>query len=230
MSTNSSLDSILVSKNIISEIYGMGKMTLVSVVALALNGSISTIKLMENTITQVANTGVNSTSTGLSLVAMGFDKNNNTTTSSNLTISKNNISGINSSGANSTIKGISFMQLCGGDSSIFENNIFNFKSDKMAVGISFAGVDYTNLQSIGSINKNNISNLTSNNISSGIQSVNLGNTYLQNNIISQVTSPRTKKIWCKVHLMEMPLLPGTNLEGTGIGEGMAVNGNHTIIN
>ncbi len=229
MSTNSSLDSILVSKNMISEIYGMGKMTQVSVVALALNGSISTMKLMENTITQVTNTGVNSTSTGLSVVAMGFDKNNNTTTSSNLTISKNNISGINSSGANSTIKGISFVQLCGGDSSIFENNIFNFKSDKIAVGISFAGVDYTNLQSTGRINKNNISNLTSNNISSGIQSVNLGNTYLQNNIISQVNSPRTKYILVQSPLNGTATLNGNNLEGTGIGEGMAVNGNHTII-
>ncbi len=233
MTMNSTLDSILILGNTISNLYGITKATALSIVALALNGPLSTIEIIENNINNVTSQGVNGTSSAISLVAMGFNNDsktyNNTTSADSIIISKNKITGINSEDENGTSKGISFVQLCGGNTSISENNLSGFRADLMAVGITSAGVDYTNFQSNVTIAKNTITDLTSNNITSGIQSVNLGNSNILHNHIFGLNSVRTKYMVVQSIFQGNTTIMGNNLEGTGIGEGIAVNGNHTTI-
>lgn len=233
MSMNSTMDRIIILGNTISKLYGSGKATALSIVALALNGPLSTIEVVENIINNVESQGVNSTSTAISMVAMGFKNDtktyNNTTTSDNLTIAKNKITSINSEDENGTSKGISFVQLCTGNSSISHNTLSNFKADLMVVAISSAGVDYTTFQSNVTIDNNIITDLTANNITSGIQSVNLGNSNILHNNVFRLNSAKTKYILVQTPLQGIATVKGNNLEGTGIGEGMAVNGNHTLI-
>lgn len=234
MSMNSTLDDILILENTISNLYGFGKSTAISIVGLALNGPLSTIKVIKNTITNITSRGVNSTSTAISFVAMGFKNNtktyNNTTTVNNLAISKNKITGLKSEDENGASKGISFVQLCKGKAFISENNISNFKADLMAVGITSAGVDYTNFQSNVTINKNKITDLTANTVTSGIQSVNLGNTNILHNNIFRLNSGKTKYMVVQTPLIGTATIKGNNLEGNGAGEGIAVKGKSTTIN
>jgi parallel beta-helix repeat protein len=233
MTMNYTLDSILIMGNTISNLYGISKATALSIVALALNGPLSTVEIVENTINNVTSQGVNGTSSAISLVAMGFKNDsktyNNTTSSDSLIISKNKITGINSEDENGTSKGISFVQLCSGNTSISENNLSGFNADLMAVGITSAGVDYTTFQSNVTIANNIITDFTSNNITSGIQSMNLGNSNIIHNNIFQLNSARTKYMVVQSILQGNTIIMGNNLEGTGIGEGIAVNGNHTTI-
>lgn len=230
MTMNSTVDSILIFGNTISNIYGIKQATALSVEALALNGPLTTIEIMENTIGNVASQGVNCTSTAISVVAMGFKNDtgtyNNTTTADKLTISKNKITNINSEDENGTSKGISFTQLFTGNSSISQNDLSNFKSDMTAVGISSLCLDFTTFQSNITIDKNTISGLTATNTTSGIESISLGNTNILHNNINQLNSEKTK------YLLDFGLannvIKGNNLEGTGIGEGIAIKGNTTI--
>jgi len=234
MTMNDTLDSIRILGNTISNLYGIGKATALSIVALALNGPISTIEVMENTINNVTSQGVNSTSTAISEVAMGFkDDNgtyNNTTMADKLIISKNKITSINSEDENGTSKGISFVQLCTANSSISENNVSNFRANMMAVGISSVDVDYTTFQSNITINNNTITDLTANNITSGIESINLGNSNIIHNNVFRLNSAKTKYLVDLSILQGNAIINGNNLEGTGTGEGIAVNGNHNTIN
>lgn len=234
MTMNATLNNLFVLGNTISNLCGVGKVTALSIVPLALNGPLSTIKLMENTINNITCQGVNGTSTAISLVAMGFKNDsktyNNTTSADSIIISKNKITSINSEDENGASKGISIVQLCTGNASISENNVSNFKANIMALGISYVGVDYTTFQSNVTLNNNTITDLTANNITSGIQCVNLGNSIILHNSIFRLNSPKTKYIVAQTPLMGNTTIKGNNLEGTGIGEGIAVSGNHTTIN
>lgn len=198
MTMNATLDNLFILGNTISDLYGIGKVTALSIVPLALNGPLSTIKLMENTINNITCQGVNGTSTAISLVAMGFKNDsktyNNTTSADSIIISKNKITSINSEDENGASKGISIVQLCTGNASISENNVSNFKANIMALGISYVGVDYTTFQSNVTLNNNTITDLTANNITSGIQCVNLGNSIILHNSIFRLNSQKTKYI------------------------------------
>nr|WP_319373706.1 cell surface protein [uncultured Methanobacterium sp.] len=234
MSMSSSLDSMLILGNTVSQLWGMGTATAISMVCLALNGTLSSVEVVGNTINNVFSQGVNSTSTAISLIPMGFEFNagkyNNTTTADTLTVSKNKISDIYSDDENGTINGISMIQLCTGNASISQNNLSNFHANRTAFGIVSNVLDYTTFQSRVTIDQNTISDFTANNQTSGIAASTLGNANIQHNNIFRLNSAQTKYLIVVSCLQGNNTITGNNLEGNGIGEGITVMGNNNTIN
>lgn len=228
MSMDAPLDDVLVWGNKISDLYGIIESTAMSVVTLALKGAISSLKVMDNTITHIVSKGINSTSTAISCLPMGFDGNNNTTESETLILAKNKITGIKSEDEGGQSVGISFIQIIQGNSSISENNISEIEADSMAVGLLAIGVDYTKFQSNMTINKNIITEISAANTTTGILAVNLGNTFLLHNNIFQLHSDKTRYITAQPIMGNLTIM-GNNLEGSGKDIGIAVNGNNTTI-
>lgn len=227
MSMGSPLDDILVFGNKIADIIGAGESTGMSVVALALNGTITSMKVAENTISNVVSQGINSTSTGLSILPMGL-MGNNTTKANDLQVSKNKITGIISVEEGSHGVGISYIQISEGNSSISENKISDIEADSLAVGLLAVGVDYTKFESNMTINKNNITDISSN-TTSGILAVNMGNIFILHNNIFQLEGDKTRYITAQPVFVGNTTIMGNNLEGSGKEIGIGVNGNNTTI-
>ncbi len=250
MTMDSSIRNILVSGNTISDLYGVGSSLAMYVGTMALQGDVYSLKVMNNTIKKVVSTGVNSTSTAISCVPMGFASNNYTNNSTNnntksktLMLSQNDISEILAEGENSTTKGISFTMLVQGNPFISENKISKIEADKLAVGLSSMGVDYTTFQSNITIDQNNITDIHANDEVDGIQSVNIGNTYILHNNIFRLDGANTTYIEQLspnnfiskiIPFIKLPpfgaVIIGNNLEGNGKDIGIGVFGNNTTIN
>lgn len=228
MSMDAPLDDILVKGNKISDLYGFGETTAMSIVTLALKGAISSLKVIENTITNIISQGINSTSTAISCLPMGFDENNNTTESETLILSKNKIKGIKSEEEGGQSVGISYIQLIQGNSSISENNISEVEAESMAVGLLAVGVDYTKFQSNMTIDQNKITDIRATNITTGILAVNLGNTYILHNNLFRLDGDKTRYITAQPIMGNVTIM-GNNLEGSGKEIGIAVNGNNSTI-
>lgn len=228
MTMDSPLDDILVNKNTVKYIYGIGETTAMSIVTLALKGAMSSLKVLENAITNVTSQGENSTSKGIFCLPMGFDSNNNTTKSENLTISKNNITGIFSIGENSQTTGIMYLQIAQGNSTISENEISQIEANQ-AIGLFALGVDYTKFQANMTINKNSITDITATNLKSGIVAMNMGNIFILHNNLFRLDGDKTRYITAQPVAVGNVTIMGNNLEGSGKEIGIAVNGNHTTI-
>ncbi len=234
MTLGSTLDSILVSGNTLSDIYGIGSATALSFVALAVDGDISSMIVTENNFSNVKSQGINSTSKGIDFLAMALSGSTNHTTTSaqNLTIYKNNITGINSQGSNSSSLGISFLALSKGNSSISGNNLSNINSELSSSGIVAIGVDFSENQTGNRSNilldKNIISNINAINTTTGIVAIIFGNIFISHNSIFNLNSEKSKYILTNV--INKTDIKGNNLEGNAAGEGIAVRGNDTTIN
>ncbi|HOI71717.1 MAG TPA: right-handed parallel beta-helix repeat-containing protein [Methanobacterium sp.] len=226
MSMDSPLDDILVKGNIISNIYGIGS-TAMSVVTLALKGAMSSLRVLDNTISNVVSQGINSTSIGIYSLPMGFDG-NNTTESGNLQISKNRITEIKSEDEGGQSQGISYLQLIQGNSSISKNYLSEIKGNTMAAGIFTLGIDYTTFQSNMTIKENNITDITANNVTSGILAGNMGDMFILHNNIFRLDSAMSRFITAQPILSNITIM-GNNLEGTGEEIGISVNGNNSTI-
>ncbi len=199
-----------------------------SVVALALNGIITSMKVLGNTISNVISQGINSISTGLGILPMGL-MGNNTTKADNLLVSKNKITGIITVDEGGQGVGISYIQISEGNSSISENNLSDIEADSLAVGLLAVGVDYTKFESNMTINKNNITDITANNITSGILAVNMGNIFILHNNIFQLEGEKTRYITAQPVFVGNTTIMDNNLEGSGKEIGIGVNGNNTTI-
>lgn len=226
MSRDTQLDDILVKGNEISDMYGFGENIGISVVTLALKGTMSSLKVSDNIIANIVSQGINSTCKGIYCLPMGFDG-NNTTESETLLIYKNKITKLKCEDEGGQCQGLSYLQLIQGNSSISENYISEIVGNTMAAGIFALGIDYTTFKSQMTINRNQITNIIANNATSGIMSANMGDMFILHNNIFHLNSDNSRFITTQTILSNATIM-GNNLEGTGKEIGISVNGNSTI--
>lgn len=227
MTMNATLKRLIIHGNKISGIYGKTKSTGVSFVNLALSGFLSGMDMNKNMITNIQSSHTNASSTAVSFISLAFTDDNQTLKTGNLHLSGNIVNKIISRGENSTSTGISFVGVSSGNGFILNNKISELRAQKSVTGISFSGVDYTGNKSDVKVGGNIVTDLNASKSSAAIQGVSLGKESIFHNKVSHIDSILSKAI--VTASMVRTLIFGNNLDGNGVGEGIAGLGHNVIV-